>query len=93
MDIIQVVENLSEEMYQRFKYAVETGKWPEGTKVDDEQRETAMKIVMAYQSRVLKPDEIFMVGDDGNIVDKSKSQLKSEFNRPTDNDIARFKDL
>ncbi len=91
MDLIQVVDNLSEEMYLRFKCAVETGKWPEGTSVDDAQRETAMQIVLAYQSRKLNMDEIFTVGNDGEIVTKSKSSLRTAFKEQ--DTIARFDDL
>lgn len=91
MDIIQVVNNLSEDMYQRFKSAAETGKWPEGTPVDQAQRDTAMQIVMAYQSKRLKSDEMLTVGADGEIVNKTKRELKEEFTDP--NHIARFSDI
>lgn len=102
MDIIQLVDNLSEDMYQRFKSAVETGKWPEGTPVDEEQRHTAMQIVMAYQSRRLASEDIMTIGQDGEIVTKSKSELKAQFKQASSdsllddsnpNDIARFTDL
>lgn len=91
MDIIQVVDNLSEAMYLRFKCAVETGKWPEGTPVDQAQRETAMQIVLAYQARRLDSDEIMTVGADGHIVTKSKASMKKAFK--LDDSIARFTDV
>ncbi|REL27021.1 DUF1315 family protein [Thalassotalea euphylliae] len=102
MDIIQVVDNLSEEMFERFKSAAETGKWPEGTEVEQAQRDTAMQIVMAYQARRLKSKEMLTVGEDGEIVNKSKRELKAELSaraEQTDiehdnqNNIARFTDL
>jgi uncharacterized protein YeaC (DUF1315 family) len=96
MDIISLVDNMSEEMYLRLKFAAETGKWPEGTVVDKAQKTSALQITMAYQSRHLNSDEILSVGSDGLIVDKTKRQLKSEFadlkNKP-ENNIARFSDL
>jgi uncharacterized protein YeaC (DUF1315 family) len=96
MDIISLVDNMSEEMYLRLKCAAETGKWPEGTVVDKPQKDSALQIAMAYQSRHLNSDQILSVGADGHIVDKTKRQLKSEFaelkNNP-DNNIARFSDL
>jgi len=96
MDIISLVDEMSQEMYLRLKCAAETGKWPEGTVVDKEQRSSALQITMAYQSRHLNSDEILSVGSDGLIVDKTKRQLKSEFadlkNKP-ENNIARFSDL
>jgi uncharacterized protein YeaC (DUF1315 family) len=96
MDIISLVDDMSEEMYLRLKCAAETGKWPEGTTVDTAQKTSALQITMAYQSRHLNSDQILSVGADGHIVDKTKRQLKSEFaelkNNP-DNNIARFSDL
>ena len=91
MDILQVVEKLTEDMYLRFKSAAETGKWPEGTKVDQAQRDTAMQIVMAYQSRRLKSEEMLTIGEDGQIVTKTKRELKAEFS--DNNNIARFTDI
>ncbi len=96
MDIISLVDDMSEEMYLRLKCAAETGKWPEGTVVDKEQKISALQIIMAYQSRHLNTDEILTVGADGHIVDKTKRELKTEFanlkNKP-ENDIARFTEL
>ena len=100
MDIINVVENLSQDMYLRLRHAAETGKWPEGVKVDDEQRQSAMQIVMAYQAKKLLSDQIMTVGSDGQIVNKTKRELKDQFsskatadNHSNNNDIARFSDL
>jgi hypothetical protein len=101
MDIIKLVDSLSPDMYLRLKSAVETGKWPEGTEVDQPQRESAMHIVMAYQARVLKSDDIMTVGADGHIVNKSKRELKTQFatkqneqlDSPSENEIARFSQL
>lgn len=106
MDLLNVVDNLTPEMYERFKSAVETGRWPEGTVVDPEQRASAMHIVMAYQSRVLQSQENMTVGADGQIVAKSKRELKSQFvaeqvdyqeqkcvKPASGDDIARFSDL
>jgi uncharacterized protein YeaC (DUF1315 family) len=96
MDIISLVDNMSEDMYLRLKCAAETGKWPEGTVVDKAQKTSALQIIMAYQSRNLNSDEILTVGADGQIVDKTKRELKTQFanlkNTP-DNNIARFSDL
>lgn len=100
MDIIQLVENLSTDMYERLKHAAETGKWPEGTPVDEPQRNTALQIVMAYQAKNLQSDENMTIGADGNIVTKTKRELKAQFSQAkaqddntTDNDIARFSNL
>jgi len=99
MDLLQLVDNLSHEMYLRLKCAAETGKWPEGTPVDSAQQESALQISMAYQSRRLNATEFMSVGSDGQIVTKTKRELKKEFSQleaetsSDDNTIARFSDL
>lgn len=106
MNIMHLIENMSEDMYLRLKYAAETGKWPEGTVVDDKQRESALQLSMAYQAKYLDSKEMLSVGADGKIVNKTKRELKAEFTGEApedkiaacpktnqDQDIARFKNL
>ncbi|OUS27146.1 hypothetical protein A9Q98_09890 [Thalassotalea sp. 42_200_T64] len=100
MNLYDVVDTMSMEMYERLKHAAETGKWPEGTPVDQAQRDSAMQLSMAYQARHLNSDDIFTIGGDGEIVNKSKAELKRQFkqaarenNNPQHEDIARFTDL
>ncbi len=94
MDIIKTVDAMSVDMYQRLKTAAETGKWPEGTPVGEQQRESALQLSMAYQSRHLNSNDILTIGSDGQIVSKSKMQLRKEFKQDNnDTDIVRFKNL
>jgi len=79
MDLLQTIEHMSEDMYLRLKCAAETGKWPEGTKVEQAQRQTALQLTMAYQARHLDNDQMLTIGSDGQIVEKNKRQLKAEF--------------
>lgn len=84
MDLLHLVDNLSQDMYLRLKSAVETGKWPEGTPVDKAQQASALQITMAYQSRHLKSTQNMTIGEDGEIVTKTKRELKQQFD---DNNI------
>ncbi len=94
MDIIQLVDNMSEEMYLRLKCAAETGKWPDGTSVDKEQQMSAVQITMAYQSKHLNSDQTLSIGPKGEMIIKTKSELRSDFPQAEDsNSIARFSDL
>ncbi|WP_206485772.1 DUF1315 family protein [Thalassotalea sp. G2M2-11] len=103
MNVLAVVDNMSQEMYLRLKHAAETGKWPEGTPVDQAQRDSALQLTMAYQARHLNSDEMLTIGADGAIVNKSKRQLKDQFkgkHKDTEitkcnkeHDIARFTEL
>lgn len=102
MNVIQLVDNMSPDLYQRLKHAAETGKWPEGTLVEPSQRESALQLSMAYQARHLNSDEMLTVGADGELVTKTKRELKDQFkgqHKDTEitkcnkDDIARFTDL
>lgn len=77
MNLHDTIANMPESMYQRLKCAAETGKWPEGTAVDKEQRATALQLIMAYQAKNLESDEMLTIGKDGNIVNKTKRELKA----------------
>lgn len=92
MDLINFVENMSQDMYLRLKHAAETGKWPEGTEAGKEQQERALQLIMAYQAKHLESDDIFTVGSNGEIVNKTKRQLKDSFAHPEEA-IARFTNL
>ena len=70
---------MPEAMYLRLKCAAETGKWPEGTLVEQAQRDTALQLIMAYQARHLNSDEMLTIGSDGQMVHKNKRQLKEQF--------------
>jgi len=89
MNVEQLVQSMTEETYNRLKLAVETGKWPNGDRLSPEQLESSLQMVMLYQSQVLQSDEHFTVGADGEIVTKSREQLKQQFSQQPS--IARFK--
>ena len=88
MSIEKLLASVTPEVYENLKYAVETGKWQNGQKLTDKQREDSLQLVLAYQSKIEKSTEHFTVGADGEMVMKSKRELKKEFLRETD--IARF---
>ncbi len=97
-----MVDNMSTETYLRLKHAAETGRWPEGTVVDKPTRDSALQLIMAYQARHLSSDEMLTIGEDGQIVNKTKRELKEQFKGENQtpetkkcdkNDIARFTKL
>lgn len=85
MNLASTIENMPEAMYLRLKCAAETGKWPEGTIVDQTQRDTALQLIMAYQARHLNSDEMLTIGRDGQMVHKNKRQLKEQFSTSAKN--------
>ena len=90
MDLLNTIDAMSNDMYLRLKCAAETGKWPEGTVVDEAQRATALQLSMAYQARHFDNDQMLTIGADGHVVEKNKRQLKSEFkNNQPDEEIKK----
>lgn len=88
MDFTALVSAMAPDTYEKLAEAVATGRWADGTALNDEQKAQTIQLVMAYQSKVLKSDDIFTVGSDGQIVHKSKAELKKQFSAPSA--IARF---
>lgn len=79
MNINHMVNNLSPEVYANLKQAVETGKWPDGQPLSEAQKQQTLQLVMVYQSQVLKSQDHFSVGEDGEIVNRDKNYLKNQF--------------
>lgn len=88
MDVDALVANLTPEIYQRLKTAVELGKWPDGVPLTSEQRDNCLQMVMLWQARHNHQPEHMSIGTDGQIVMKSKRQLLDELAGQT---VARIK--
>ncbi|WP_434359587.1 DUF1315 family protein [Parasalinivibrio latis] len=79
MKVEDLLSMMTPEVYQRMSYAVETGKWPDGTPLTPEQRDSAMQAVMLYQSRHNADAQHMTVAQGGDIEFKSKAELKKAF--------------
>lgn len=82
---------MNQEIYERLVQAVETGKWPDGNRLSSEQKENSIQLVMAYQARYASTGEVFTIGANGEIVTKTKRELKEQFKPGSEEPIARFK--
>lgn len=92
MNVDALVNTMTPEVYQSLLQSVETGKWLDGNPLTEEQKETCIQAVMLYQAKVLKSDQHMTVGEAGEIVHKSKRELKRMFTNDSqdENTIARF---
>ncbi|HAS6348313.1 YeaC family protein [Vibrio sp. IRLE0018] len=79
MNTEQLLSAMTPEVYQRLTYAVETGRWPEGTPLSQTQRDSCMQAVMLYQSKHNTEAEHMSVAAGGEICFKSKAELKKQF--------------
>ncbi len=56
-DFVQFSQNLSPEVYQNLKRALELGKWPDGKTLSPEQRETCMQAIISYEALHVAEEE------------------------------------
>ncbi|MBD0787082.1 DUF1315 family protein [Vibrio sp. Y2-5] len=89
MDANQLVAAITPEAYERLLFAVETGKWPEGTSLSPEQRDSCMQAVMLYQSKHNDNADHMSIGVGGEMIFKSKAELKKRF-QDNQEDIVRI---
>lgn len=79
MDIEQIIASMTPELYQRLATAVELGKWPDGVVLTPEQKENSMQLVMLWQARNNTDAQHMTIDTNGQMVMKSKQQLKEDF--------------
>ncbi|GBL03310.1 YeaC family protein [Glaciecola sp. KUL10] len=93
MDVEQLVSAMTPQIYENLRSAVETGKWPDGTRLTDEQKENSLQAVLLYQAKIEQSEEHMTIGKDGEVVQKSKSELRQALKQSLNNEqpIARFK--
>lgn len=90
MSIEQIIDTMTPDVYQRLMTAVELGKWPDGTPLTAEQKENSLQLVMLWQARYNTDAQHMSIDTQGQVVMKSKQQLKEEFGI-TPKPIATFK--
>lgn len=93
MNVDALLAAMTPDVYERLRQAVETGKWPDGTPLTEEQKENSMQAVLLYQAKVAKSNEHMTVNEDGDIVHKSKREFREELREQqlSSQPIARFK--
>lgn len=79
MDIENIIDGMTEEVYQRLMTAVELGKWPDGVALTPEQKENSLQLVMLWQAKNNTEAQHMTIDTQGQMVMKSKQQLKEDF--------------
>ena len=57
MTFEELLKSMTPEIHATMKRAVELGKWPDGRRLSDEERETCMQAVIAYDAEHLPEEE------------------------------------
>lgn len=86
-DYAKLVDSLTPDIIERFTEAVETGKWPDGSPLSEEQRENCMQAIMLYNARHNASDEPFTISAAGEI--QTGKKMRSEFEGQSSNDRLR----
>ena len=79
MNLDEMIDSMTPEVYQRLSTAVELGKWPAGVALTPEQKENSMQLVMLWQARHNTDAQHMTIDTNGQMVMKSKQQLKEDF--------------
>ncbi|MFC0179994.1 YeaC family protein [Thorsellia kenyensis] len=74
-----ILASMTPDIYKRLVEAVETGKWADGVKLTEKQREDTIKLVMLWQSRHNSHADHMSISTSGEIVQESKQALKNKF--------------
>lgn len=78
-ELQQVLAEMTPEIYQRLSTAVEIGKWPDGVPLTAEQKDYTLQLVLMWQARHNEQPQHMSIAKGGEMVMKSKRQLKEEF--------------
>lgn len=57
MNIEETLKVMTPDLYQRFKRAIELGKWSDGRRLSQDQLATCIQSVIAYEMQHLPPQE------------------------------------
>lgn len=69
---IDAIANITPEIYENLKLAVEIGKWPDGRKLTQEQKELTLQALIAWETQNLPEDQ--RIGYMGPVECGSKSE-------------------
>ncbi|MFS2124728.1 YeaC family protein [Pseudomonas sp. Pseusp97] len=53
----EMIQNITPEIYESLKLAVEIGKWPDGRKLSQEQKELSLQAMIAWETDNLPEDQ------------------------------------
>lgn len=85
MNIEDLIEKITPEVYDNLRRAIELGRWANGDKLSQEQKEHCMQAVIAYEEKNLKPEERTgyvppkphsHCGGDGEVAEPEEKPLK-----------------
>lgn len=58
MDLQQLIEQITPDIYRRLKTAVEIGRWPDGRSLTAQQRELCLQAIISYDQRLPEEERV-----------------------------------
>lgn len=79
MNLDEIINSMTPEVYQRLSTAVELGKWPDGVALTPEQKENSLQLVMLWQARHNTEAQHMTIDTHGQMVMKKQAAAQSGF--------------
>lgn len=81
---LEMIQNITPEIYLNLKQSLEIGKWPDGRKLTDEQKELTMQAMIAWEIQNLPEEERtgYMGGQECGSKSKTKAALDTSLFSP-----------
>ncbi len=76
MNLDDIINSMTPEVYQRLSTAVELGKWPDGVALTEEQKENCLQLVMLWQARNNTEAQHMTIDTNGQMVMKEQTTVK-----------------
>ena len=81
---LEMIQNITPDIYLSLKQSLEIGKWPDGRKLTDEQKELTMQAMIAWEIQNLPEEERtgYMGGQECASKSKAKAALDTSLFSP-----------
>ncbi len=83
-DFIKMIDNIDAETYASMKLALELGKWSDGTRLNQEQKELTMRAIIAWEQKNLPEEQRsgYLGGQQCGSKSKQQEQVDSSLFAP-----------
>lgn len=81
---LEMIQNITPDIYLSLRQSLEIGKWPDGRKLSDEQKELTMQAIIAWEIQNLPEEERtgYMGGQECGSKSKAKAALDTSLFSP-----------
>ena len=83
-EFLELIHTITPDIYLSLRQSLEIGKWPDGRKLTDEQKELTMQAIIAWEIRNLPEEERtgYMGGQECGSKSKAKAEIDTSLFAP-----------